>query len=92
MYIIIVNSNREEVKSRVIGTGLAASAGGALGKIVFTNEEATELAAKGQSCILCRHDTSADDIAGLKVRTQPLLLRNFLSIFLTIKYRLLKAY
>jgi pyruvate,orthophosphate dikinase len=48
--------------------GLAASAGAAIGEIVFTNEDAESYFKEGKKCILCRHETSADDIGGLKVR------------------------
>jgi pyruvate, orthophosphate dikinase len=48
----------------VIAHGVAASPGAAKGKIVFTAPEAVEEAADGQSVILVRPFTEADDVAG----------------------------
>ena len=50
-----------------LGNGLAASPGVAIGKIVFDSATAEAFAKAGEDCILCRNETSADDIAGLKV-------------------------
>ncbi len=61
-----MQSHREELRDRILGTGLAASSGAACGTIVFTNEDAVRLAKEGQKVILCRRETSADDIAGLQ--------------------------
>ena len=53
--------------SRVLGKGLAASAGAAVGKAAFSCEQAKALAKAGERCILVRNETSADDIGGMKV-------------------------
>ncbi|MBK8231506.1 MAG: pyruvate, phosphate dikinase [Candidatus Eisenbacteria bacterium] len=53
------------VKARPIARGLAASPGAAVGKIVFTPEEAVEAAAKGEAVILVRAETNPDDIQGM---------------------------
>lgn len=45
--------------------GLAASPGAACGRIVLSAEEAVAQAAKGESVILVRHETSPDDIRGM---------------------------
>ncbi len=66
-----------------IGKGLAASAGAAMGEIVFTNEEAEFCASKGRKCILCRRETSADDIGGLSVSTI-IALKGILSLFVFV--------
>ena len=50
-----------------MGKGLAASAGAATGKVAFTCEQAESYRAHNEPCILVRLETSADDIAGLKV-------------------------
>jgi pyruvate,orthophosphate dikinase len=47
--------------------GLGASPGSAVGQVVFFAEHAVELAAQGTKVILVRHETSPEDIDGLKV-------------------------
>ncbi|MBN1196992.1 MAG: pyruvate, phosphate dikinase [Candidatus Aminicenantes bacterium] len=49
----------------VIGKGLPASPGAAVGKIVFTAEKAEEMAASGEKVILVRKETSPEDIGGM---------------------------
>ncbi|MEM7693507.1 MAG: pyruvate, phosphate dikinase [Pseudomonadota bacterium] len=44
---------------------LPASPGAAAGEIVFSSEEAEKLAAMGRPCILCRVETSPEDISGM---------------------------
>ncbi|GAB5373620.1 MAG: pyruvate, phosphate dikinase [Acuticoccus sp.] len=44
---------------------LPASPGAAAGEIVFSSEEAERLAALGRPCILCRVETSPEDISGM---------------------------
>ncbi len=51
----------------VIGKGLPASPGAAVGEIVFTAREAEEEAAKGRDVILVRIETSPEDIGGMNV-------------------------
>ncbi|HBE12967.1 MAG TPA: pyruvate, phosphate dikinase, partial [Clostridiales bacterium] len=48
-----------------IATALAASPGAACGKIVFTAEDATAQAKKGEKVILVRLETSPEDIEGM---------------------------
>ncbi|MBL4806034.1 MAG: pyruvate, phosphate dikinase, partial [Rhodobacteraceae bacterium] len=48
----------------VFSTGLPASPGAAIGRIVFTPEAAMASAARGEACILVRHETSPEDIRG----------------------------
>ncbi len=45
--------------------GIAASPGAAQGEIVLFSERAVELASAGRHVILVRHQTSADDVAGM---------------------------
>ncbi len=54
-------------KKDIVATGLPASPGGATGEIVFSAEEAEEVAAKGRSVILVRRETTPEDIHGMKV-------------------------
>tara|TARA_R110000787_G_scaffold63679_4_gene143462 strand:- start:21051 stop:23714 length:2664 start_codon:yes stop_codon:yes gene_type:complete len=49
----------------IIGRGLPASPGAATGGIVFTAEDAESAAAKGESVILVRTETSPEDIGGM---------------------------
>ena len=48
-----------------VATALAASPGAACGRIVFTAEDATEWAKKGEKVILVRLETSPEDIEGM---------------------------
>lgn len=48
-----------------IAVGLPASPGAAAGKIVFSAEEAVEKAAAGEKVVLCRMETSPEDIEGM---------------------------
>lgn len=54
-------------KTDIIATGLPASPGGATGEIVFSAEEAEDVAATGRSVILLRRETTPEDIHGMKV-------------------------
>ncbi|WP_242901693.1 pyruvate, phosphate dikinase [Actinomadura terrae] len=46
-------------------TGMNASPGAAVGKVVFTSERAVELAGRGEDVILVRRETNPDDLAGM---------------------------
>ncbi|MBI4690823.1 MAG: pyruvate, phosphate dikinase [Nitrospirae bacterium] len=50
---------------KVIAKGLPASPGAAVGKVVFTAEEAERAAEKGEKVILVRTETSPEDIGGM---------------------------
>jgi len=50
---------------KVIAKGLPASPGAASGKVVFTADEAEQMAGKGEAVILCRIETSPEDIHGM---------------------------
>lgn len=51
----------------VIGRGLPASPGAATGRIVFSAEDAEAWVDKGERVILCRTETSPEDITGMHV-------------------------
>ncbi len=51
----------------VIAKGLAASPGAAVGKVVFSADEAVRWAAEKEKVILVRHETNPDDIHGMAV-------------------------
>jgi pyruvate, orthophosphate dikinase len=50
----------------VIAKGLPASPGAAVGRVVFSADNAVELTAKGEKVILVRIETSPEDIHGMK--------------------------
>jgi pyruvate,orthophosphate dikinase len=54
------NANKD-----VVTKGLPASPGAASGKVVFTSEEAEAQANAGETVILCRQETSPEDITGM---------------------------
>jgi pyruvate,orthophosphate dikinase len=49
----------------VLGTGLPASPGAGVGKVVFFSEDAEEAAAKDEPVILVRIETSPEDVGGM---------------------------
>src|SRR3569832_1663213 len=53
-------------QGRLLAKGLPAGPGAATGKVVFFADEAEALAAKGETdLILCRHESSPEDIRGM---------------------------
>jgi pyruvate,orthophosphate dikinase len=54
-----------KAKIKVIAKGLPASPGAAVGKVVFTAEDAEKAAEKGEKVILVRTETSPEDIGGM---------------------------
>ena len=56
-----------KAKKSVIGRGLPASPGAAVGKVVFSAEDAEVEAARGEKVILVRIETSPEDIHGMNV-------------------------
>ena len=55
----------EEKKNKPIAKGLPAGPGGAVGKVVFSSEEAVELGLNGEKVILVREETSPEDVDGM---------------------------
>ncbi len=56
-----------KAEKEVVAKGLPASPGAATGRIVFHADDAEEWAAKGESVILVRIETSPEDIGGMNV-------------------------
>lgn len=52
-------------EARLLTRGLNASPGGACGRIVFTAHDAEEWSARGEAVVLCRQETSPEDIGGM---------------------------
>ena len=55
-----------KARPTAIAKGLPASPGAAIGRVVFTAKTAEEWAAKGETVLLVRTDTSPEDIHGMK--------------------------
>lgn len=55
----------KDADANVIGVGLPAGPGAAVGKAVFTAERAEEMAAMGEDVILVRNFTSPEDVGGM---------------------------
>jgi len=54
-----------EKKSKPIAKGLPAGPGGAVGRVVFSSEDAVEWASRGEKVILVREETSPEDVDGM---------------------------
>ena len=57
---------RAQARGRVLGQGLPAGPGAATGRIVFHAADAAEWRARGEKVILCRVETSPEDIRGIE--------------------------
>ena len=51
--------------AKAVGSALPASPGAACGRVVFTADEAVEWANRGEKVVLCRLETSPEDIEGM---------------------------
>ena len=56
---------KAELAAGSIAKGLPAGPGGAIGKVVFTSEDAVAWAARGEKVILVREETSPEDVDGM---------------------------
>ena len=56
---------KPEAERDLLVQGLPASPGAAVGKVVFSSDEAAEMAAAGEKVILVRLETSPEDIHGM---------------------------
>ncbi len=54
-----------DARLNVIAKGLPASPGAAVGRAVFTAEDAERMAREGERCVLVRMETSPEDIGGM---------------------------
>ncbi|MRJ08748.1 pyruvate, phosphate dikinase [Ornithobacterium rhinotracheale] len=55
----------EEKTHKPIAKGLPAGPGGAVGRVVFTSDDAVEWASRGEKVILVREETSPEDVDGM---------------------------
>lgn len=60
----MLNPEAEKIQP-VIAKGLPAGPGGAIGRVVFSSEDAVEWAKKGEKVILVREETSPEDVDGM---------------------------
>ncbi len=58
---------RNDLSSRKLASGINAVPGAAVGKAVFTAEDAEHWASKGEKVILVRRETSPEDVGGMYV-------------------------
>ena len=58
-------ADEQAYAERVVGRGLPASPGAAVGQVVFSAEEAMMLRAQGGAAILVRGDTAPEDVGGM---------------------------
>src|SRR5580658_5422171 len=65
--VIDPRMTRAELSSRKVVQGINAVPGAAVGKAVFTAEDAESWAARGEKVILVRHETSPEDVGGMNV-------------------------
>jgi pyruvate,orthophosphate dikinase len=59
------DKERAQKERRILGKGLPAGPGAAAGRIVFHAEDAEEWKKRGEHVILCRAETSPEDIRGM---------------------------
>ena len=65
--VINPKTPRNELTSRKLAEGINAVPGAAVGKAVFTAEEAEQWAQRGEKVILVRRETSPEDVGGMYV-------------------------
>lgn len=58
-------SNVDVLEKEIVGKGLPASPGAAVGKVVFDSKEAEKAADRGEMVILVRIETSPEDVGGM---------------------------
>src|SRR5580658_10106564 len=65
--VIDTKLDKKSLESRILGSGINAVPGAAVGKVVFSAQEAEEWAKKGEKVILVRRETSPEDVGGMAV-------------------------
>jgi pyruvate,orthophosphate dikinase len=70
----IIDPEAEKEKSP-IARGLPAGPGGAIGRIVFTSEDAVNWSKRGEDVVLIREETSPEDIEGMRAANAVLTAR-----------------
>jgi len=75
----VLHAQADLTGARILATGLAASPGAAVGRVVFTADRAAALAAEGTDVILVRQETSPEDVHGMTVAAGILTTRGGLA-------------
>ncbi len=65
--IIDAQVDKKTLESRILGHGINAVPGAAVGKVVFSAHEAEAWAERGEKVILVRRETSPEDVGGMAV-------------------------
>ena len=65
--VIDAKMDRRSLDSRVLATGINAVPGAAVGKVVFSAQDAEAWAERGEKVILVRRETSPEDVGGMAV-------------------------
>jgi pyruvate,orthophosphate dikinase len=65
--IIASQVDRKSLVAKILTTGINAVPGAAVGKVVFSAQDAEAWAAKGEKVILVRRETSPEDVGGMAV-------------------------
>jgi pyruvate,orthophosphate dikinase len=65
--VIDAKVDRKSLNARILTTGIDAVPGAAVGKVVFSAQDAEAWAAKGEKVILVRRETSPEDVGGMAV-------------------------
>ena len=65
--VIDIKLDRKSLASKILGYGINAVPGAAVGRVVFSAHEAEEWATRGEKVILVRRETSPEDVGGMAV-------------------------
>ena len=65
--VIDAKVDRKSLVAKILTTGIDAVPGAAVGKVVFSAQDAEAWAAKGEKVILVRRETSPEDVGGMAV-------------------------
>jgi len=65
--VIDAKVDRKTLESRILTHGIDAVPGAAVGKVIFSAQEAEAWAARGEKVILVRRETSPEDVGGMAV-------------------------
>jgi pyruvate,orthophosphate dikinase len=63
----VLHPQFEQTDAKVLGTGLAASPGAAVGKAYFDADRCADAAERGERVVLVRQETSPEDVHGMAV-------------------------
>jgi pyruvate, orthophosphate dikinase len=65
--VIDTRMDRKSLESRIVAHGINAVPGAAVGKVVFSAQDAEDWAKKGDKVVLVRRETSPEDVGGMAV-------------------------